>query len=263
MDTDFDAASERPFRDHVGSLQRGLSVLEVLAANPSGVSITEVAAETGLTRAGARRLLLTLVAESYAAQEGRRFHLSPRLLTLARTWLKGTTLWSYAEPTMRTLAADLDESCSAAVLSGQDIVYVARVPGRRIVSVALHVGARLPAWCTSMGRTLLAGLDEAERAAFFAGLRMEPLTPRTIVDRDELAAEIDRCGRQGFSIVDEELELGLRSIAVPVHDGAGRVVAALNVSTQATRFTRAQMEREILPPLRAAVGQIEEYFVLE
>jgi IclR family pca regulon transcriptional regulator len=263
VDDQQEDASGRPFRDHVGSLKRGLAVIEVLAAHPAGVTLSAVAEMTGLTRAGARRLLLTLVAEGFATLDGRRFQLSPKLLTLVRTWLQGTTLWSYAEPTMRALAAQLQEACSAAVLSGHDIVYVARVPGRRIVSVALHVGARLPAWCTSMGRVLLAGLVEEERAVVLAGVRMEPLTPGTITDPAALALEIDRCGRQGFSLVDEELEIGLRSIAVPVRDRAGRVVAALNVSTQATRFTPAGMEAEILPPLREAARQIEDYFVLE
>ena len=258
-----EARVDKPFRDHVGSLQRGLAVLEALAANPSGLSLSEVAEITGLTRAGARRLLLTLVAEGFATLDGRRFQLSPRLLTLVRTWLQGTTLWSYAEPTMRALAARLQEACSAAVLSGEDIVYVARVPGRRIVSVALHVGARLPAWCTSMGRVLLADLSPEALAAFLSRTHIEPLTARSITDRPALAAEIAHCGRQGFSLVDEELEIGLRSIAVPVKDRAGRVVAALNISTQAARFTPAEMEREILPPLVEAARGIEDYFVLE
>lgn len=258
-----DGRGDKPFRDHVGSLQRALTVVEVLCAHPAGLSMSEVAEAAGLTRAGARRLLLTLQAEGYVALDGRRFQLTPKLLTLVRTWLEGTTLWSYAEPTMRGVAAELQEACSAAVLSGQDIVYVARVPGRRIVSVALHVGARLPAWCTSMGRVLLAGLSAEEFAVFLAGLRMEQLTPMTITDPAALAEEIARCGRQGFSLVDEELEIGLRSIAVPVRDRAGRVVAALNVSTQSTRFAADEMEREILPPLAEAARRIEDYFVLE
>ncbi len=257
------SSQEKPFRDHVGSLQRGMAVVEALCAHPAGLSMSEVAELTGLTRAGARRLLLTLEAEGYVALDGRRFLLTPRLLTMVGAWLQGATLWSHAEPPMRALAAELQEACSAAVLSGRDIVYVARVPGRRIVSVALHVGARLPAWCTSMGRVLIAGRPAEERAALLAGMTVEPLTPKSLTDRAALAAEIDRCGRQGFSLVDEELEIGLRSIAVPLRDRAGRVVAALNVSTQASRFTPAEMEREILPPLREAARRIEDYFVLE
>ena len=256
-------AKEKPFRDHVGSLQRGLAVLEVLSGNPAGISMSEVAEKAGLTRAGARRLLLTLEAEGYASLDGRQFQLTPKLLTLVRTWLQGLTLWTYAEPAMRVLSTQLEESCSAAVLSGHDIVYVARVPGRRIVSVALHVGARLPAWCTSMGRVLIAGLPEAEREGFLATVAIEPLTPNSISERADLIAEIARCAAQGYSLVDEELEVGLRSIAVPVRDRAGRVVAELNISTQASRFSPAEMEREILPPLREAARQIEDYFVLE
>jgi IclR family pca regulon transcriptional regulator len=258
-----DTHDDKPFRDHVGSLQRGLAVLEALAAHPAGLSMSAVAEMTGLTRAGARRLLLTLEAEGYATLDGRRFQLSPRLLTLVRTWLQGTTLWTYAEPTMRALSVRLEESCSAAVLSGDDIVYVARVPGRRILSVDLHVGARLPAWCTAMGRILLADLPSGRLDAFLAATPIEPPTPRSITDRAALAAEIARCGRQGFSLVDEELELGLRSIAVPIKDRTGRVVAALNVSTQASRFTPEAMERDILPPLGEAARRVEDYFALD
>lgn len=254
---------DKPFRDHVGSLQKGMAVIAVLAANPAGVSMTEVADATDLTRAGARRMLLTLQAEGYVELDGRRFRLTPKLLTLVRLWLQGTTLWTYAEAPMQALATELQEACSAAVLSGHDIVYVARVPGRRIMSVGLHVGARLPAWCTALGRVLLADLPEEALAAFLDAVPADPLTPRTITGRDALAAEIARCGRQGFSLVDEELELGLRSLAVPVHDRSGRVVAAVNVSTQSSRFTPADMETDLLPALRKAARQIEDYFALE
>jgi IclR family pca regulon transcriptional regulator len=260
---EFQTRQPRGFRDHVGSLQRAMTVLEVLSANPSGMTITEVAEAAALTRAGARRFLLTLEAEGYVKLDGRSFRLTPKLLALVRRWLQGSTLWTYAAPEMRALSSQLQEACSAAVLSGHHIVYVARVPGRRIVSVTLHVGARLPAWCTSMGRVLLAGLGESERSAFLETVAMEPLTPKTIVTRECLSAEIARCAARGFAIVDEELELGLRSIAVPVRDRAGRVLAALNVSTQATRFTPAEMEQTILPPLRAAAARIEDYFSLE
>ena len=145
-------------RDLVGSLQKGLDVLAILAAHPAGMTLTEMAAAAGLTRAGARRLLLTLVAAAMPRRTAAAFALTPRLLGLARQWLDGTSLWTFAEPHMRAVAAALKESCSAAVLSDEDVVYVARVPGERIMSVALHVGTRLPAYCTSMGRVLLSGL---------------------------------------------------------------------------------------------------------
>ncbi|MBZ9679400.1 MULTISPECIES: IclR family transcriptional regulator C-terminal domain-containing protein [unclassified Mesorhizobium] len=249
-------------RDHVGSLERGLGVMEILARHPSGMTLTEMAEQAGLTRAGARRFLLTLTATGYATQSGRLFSLSPRLLTVARTWLGGASLWSFAAPIMRAIAAQLNEACSAAILSGQDVVYVARVPGRRILSVSLDVGTRLPAYCTSMGRMLLAGLTPAELDAFFRKATVERRTPKTIVERPLLAKAIAKARMDGFAIVDEELELGLRSIAVPIRDRAGRTVAAINVSTQSARFSVADMEREILPALLEARQRVEDFFVV-
>jgi IclR family transcriptional regulator, pca regulon regulatory protein len=250
-------------RDLVGSLHKGLDVLSTLAAHPTGMTLTEMAAAAGLTRAGARRLLLTLVASGYAAQEGRRFVLTPRLLGLARQWLDGTSLWTYAEPHMRVVAAELKESCSAAVLSDADVVYVARVAGERIMSVALHVGTRLPAYCTSMGRVLLGGLAEAELKRFLDRAAIQKRTEKTVVDRRELGRMIGKAAAQGFAIVDEELEIGLRSIAVPIRDRSGRMVAAINVSTQSGRFTVAAMRREILPLLLRAAGGIEAFFAVQ
>lgn len=249
-------------RDHVGSLERGLAVMEILARHPSGMTLTEMAEEAGLTRAGARRFLLTLVATGYATQSARVFSLSPRLLSVARIWLAGTSLWTFAAPIMRAVAAQLNEACSAAILSGEDVVYVARIPGRRILSVSLDVGTRLPAYCTSMGRMLLAGLTPAELDAFLSRATIESRTPKTITDRSLLAEAIGKAGTDGFAVVDEELELGLRSIAVPIRDKAGRTVAAINVSTQSARFSVAEMEREILPALLEARQRVEDFFVV-
>ncbi len=247
-------------RDHVGSLERGLAVMEILARHPAGMTLTEMAEEAGLTRAGARRFLLTLTVTGYATQSGRTFSLSPRLLTVARTWLSGASLWTFAAPIMREVAGRFDEACNAAVLSGEDVVYVARIPGRRILSVALDVGTRLPAYCTSMGRVLLAGLAMDELKAFLAEAKIERRTPKTIVGRAALGKSIDKARADGFAIVDEELELGLRSIAVPIIDRAGHTVAAINVSTQSARFSVQAMEREILPVLRRAKQRVEEFF---
>jgi IclR family pca regulon transcriptional regulator len=196
---------EATSRDHVGSLERGLAVMEILARNPAGMTLTEMAEEAGLTRAGARRFLLTLTATGYATQSGRLFSLSPRLLTLARTWLGGASLWTFAAPIMREVAAKFDEACNAAVLSGEDVVYVARIPGRRILSVALDVGTRLPAYCTSMGRVLLSGLSAGDLKAFLAEAKIERRTPKTVVNRAALGKTIAKAGADGFAIVDEEL----------------------------------------------------------
>lgn len=250
-------------RDIVGSLGKGLAVMEILAAHPAGMTLTEMAAKASMTRAGARRLLLTLVDAGYAIQEDRRFLLSPRLLSVARTWLQGSSLWTYAEPFLRAVAAKFNESSSAAVLSGEDIVYVARIPGRHILSVALHVGTRLPAWCTSMGRVLLSDLPPAELRAFLASARIVAHTAKSITDPAALENEIGRIAAQGFAIIDEELELGLRSIAVPVRDRSGRIAAAINISTQSSRFTPEEMATLILPSLNEAARAIENYFVVQ
>ena len=250
-------------RDLVGSLEKGLGVLEILAAHPAGLTLTETAERAGLTRAGARRLLLTLVSAGYAVQDGRLFVLSPRLLSLARAWLEGTSLWSFAEPFMREVASEMNESCSAAVLSGHDVVYVARIPGARIMRVSLQVGTRLPAYCTSMGRVLMSGMTQEQLADFLGGATIEPNTPKTITDRHEIAQKVRQAAERGFATVDEELELGLRSIAVPVRDRQGAVVAAINVSTQSARFSVAEMERTLLPPLKRAAEKIEDFFAVQ
>jgi IclR family pca regulon transcriptional regulator len=249
-------------RDHVGSLAKGLQVVEILAQYPAGMTLTEMSERAGLTRAGARRLLLTLVSSGYATQDGRQFRLTPRLLTLSRTWISGSSLWSFAEPFMRQLSEQLNESCSSAILADEDVVYVARVAGRRILSVALHVGTRLPALSTAMGRMLLSGLSPAELKAFLARAKIHANTPKSIIDRNELERIIIEAGQRGYATMDEELELGLRSIAVPIRDRDGRIVAAINISAQSVRFSIEEMEREILPHLKETAATIENYYVV-
>lgn len=249
-------------RDNVGSLRKGLDVMEILAAHPAGLTLTDTANKAGLTRAGARRFLLTLVATGYAIQSGRCFSLSPRLLSLARTWLEGASLSTYAEPFMRQVAASLNESCSIAVLSGEDVVYVARVPGPHVLSVALRLGSRLPAWCTSMGRVLLADFAEPQLRGFLAEANIRPKTTKSVTDRELLLAKIGEVARAGFTIVDEELEIGLRSIAVPIRDRSGKAVAAINASTHSSRQSCEAMERHFLPHLRRAARSIEDYFAI-
>ncbi len=257
MTTDRNAADVPPARDHVGAAGKVLRVLELLAANPDGLTIAEVADTTGFDRAASRRFLITLVHEEYARQDGRQFKLTPRLLMLARSWIDRTSLWNAAEPVMRKLAETVGESCSASVMSGDDIVYVARVPGRRIMSVALNVGARLPAWCTSMGRAQIAGWSDAEIEDFLHRVQRTPQTPKSITGADRLRAEIRRVRDRGFAVVDEELEIGLRSISAPVRDRAGHTIAAINVATSATRYAVPELERDVLPYLIQARDRIE------
>ncbi|WP_019172532.1 IclR family transcriptional regulator domain-containing protein [Pseudaminobacter salicylatoxidans] len=254
-------SDEAASRDHVNSLERGLGVMEILAAHPGGLTLTETAEKAGLTRAGARRFLLTLVATGYATQTGRLFALSPRLLSVARTWLQGTSLWGFAEPFMRHTAAALQESCSATILSGDDVVYVARVTGPRIVNLELHVGSHLPAYCTAMGRVLLSGLEPSEVDAFLARNALLPKTDKTLTDPKRIAEAVATVQRDGYALVDEELEIGLRSIAVPLRDRSGAIVAAINVSTQSARHSVAEMERDFLPLLTQTAARIEDFFV--
>lgn len=250
-------------RDHVGSLEKGLAVLETLATARDGMTLTEVAERNGLTRAGARRLLLTLVATGHARQEGRHFLLTPRLLTLARNWLDGVSLWDFALPFMRELALELSESCSAAILADTDVVYVARVPGERIMSVSLNVGTRLPAWCTSMGRVLLSGVTDDEVRGVLARSDIKARTPKSQTDMDRLVWLVRQAGRGNHALVDEELEIGLRSLAVPVRDRAGRMVAAINVPAQSARISADDMLRRFLPPLQDTARRIEGFFALQ
>jgi IclR family transcriptional regulator, pca regulon regulatory protein len=250
-------------RDIVGSLEKGLGVLDILAAHPAGLTLTETAERAGLTRAGARRLLLTLVATGHARQEGRRFLLTAKLLALSRTWLRDISLWDYALPFLREVSAATNESCSAAVLAETDVVYVARVPGQRIMSVALHVGTRLPAWCTSMGRVLLSGMSVEERTALIARSAITRNTPKTLTARDAIERAIKAAGDDGYALVDEELELGLLSLAVPIRDRTGRMVAAINVPAQSARYTPESFRERALPHLRAAAAGIENYFAVQ
>jgi IclR family transcriptional regulator, pca regulon regulatory protein len=254
-------AVKRP--DRVGSLEKGIGLLDILAANPAGLTLSQVAEKAKLTRAGARRLLLSLVATGYVGQEGRRFLLTPRLLTLAKTWLEGVSLWDFALPYMREVAAALNESCSAAILADTDVVYVARVPGERIMSVALSVGTRLPAYCTSMGRVLLSDLPSPELDNLLRRAPMRAYTGKTLMNRIEIARAVRRAGEQGYAVVDEELEIGLRSIAVPIRDRGGRIVAAINVPAQSSRYTVQELERVALPRLEKAAAAIENFFVVQ
>lgn len=247
----------------VGSLSKGLRVLEIVARAPDGMRLTEVADAAGLTRAGARRLLLTFVAEGWMHQEGRIFLMSPKLLTVARSWLGSTPLWRHAVPILRKVSRSVGESCSAAVLQGEDIVYVARVAGSAILAESLDVGARLPAYCTSMGRVLLSELNDAELARLLGQMTLRPRTPKTVTEPSILAARVAEVRRDGHAIVDEELELGLRSIAVPVRSRAGRIVAAINVSTRTARCSVGEMRSLFLPHLLDAARKIEEYLPID
>jgi IclR family pca regulon transcriptional regulator len=244
--------------DHfVQSLQRGLAVIRAFGDDTPEMTLSEVAAKTDLTRAAARRFLLTLTDLGYVRTDGRRFALSPRVLELGYAYLSSLSLPEIAEPHLERLAAEVRESSSVSVLDGDDIVYVARVPTSRIMRVAINVGTRFPAHATSMGRVQLAALSDGELDAYLARADLRPLTSRTLTEPDALRAELGRIRAQGWALVDQELEEGLRSVAAPIRDRTGRVVAAVNVSAHASRASRDTVRRVLLPPLLATAQRIE------
>jgi IclR family pca regulon transcriptional regulator len=234
---------------YVQSLQRGLAVIRAFDADRSALTLSEVARATGLTRAAARRFLLTLADLGYVRTDGRLFSLTPRVLELGYSYLSAQTLPQRAQPHLEQLSRTVRESTSVSVLDGHDIVYVARVPTARIMSVAIAVGTRFPAYATSMGRVLLAALPPAELERYLASARLEPLTTRTVRDAGALRAELDVVRAQGWAIVDQELEDGLRAVAAPITDRSGAAVAAVNVSLHAARSTTDSIRRDTLPAL--------------
>jgi IclR family pca regulon transcriptional regulator len=235
--------------EFVQSLARGLAVIRAFDVDHPALSLSDVARETGLTRAAARRFLHTLESLGYVRSDGRRFSLTPRVLELGFSYLSALSLPEIVQPHLERLSREVDESVSAAVLDGTDIVYVARVPTRRIMSVRITIGTRFPAYATSMGRMLLASLPEAEADAVLAASDRAALTARTVTEREDLRAELAAVRAQGWAFVDGELEAGLRSVAVPVHGRDGAVVAAVNVSTSATRDTVEHVIERHLPRL--------------
>ena len=231
-------------------LEKGLAVISCFDGHRA-LSISEVAARTGLSRAAARRCLLTLVTLRYAVVEDGVFRLAPRVLTLGFAYLASADLPQIVQPALDRLGARLGEACSAAVLNDTDVLYVARAAAKRIISVDLKVGSRLPAYCNAMGRVLLAGLPAAEAEALLRRSERIPRTPATLTDLDDLMAELERVREQDHSVVRGELEAGLLTIAVPIRDVTGRTVAGVNVGTHVDRATPESLRAEALPLLRA------------
>jgi IclR family transcriptional regulator, pca regulon regulatory protein len=243
--------------DFVQSLERGLAVIRAFDGEAPQLTLSEVARRTGITRAAARRFLLTLVELGYVRSDGGLFALRPRVLDLGYAYLSTLTLPEIAMPHLEELVARVHESSSISVLDGQDVVYVARVPTKRIMSVNISVGTRFPAIATSMGRVLLAGLSRRELERFLDSLSPVAHTPRTIVDRDQLRQVVEHVREQGWAAVDQELEEGLRSVAAPLRDGSGTVVAAINLSAHAARTPMTAVHDHLLPQLLATAARIE------
>ena len=246
----------KPSDSYVQSFARGLEVIRSFSAAAPQQTLSEVAARTGLTRAGARRILLTLQTLGYVETDGKLFRLTPRILDLGFAYLSSQPLWNLAEPVMEDLVEEVRESSSAAVLDGLDIVYVLRVPTHKIMRTSLGVGSRLPAPWTSMGRVLLAALPDEELQARLRVQPMERFTAHTAADAATVLERIHEARRQGWCLVNQELEEGLISIAAPLTNRTGQTVAALNISGQANRTSAAMMHKSMLPALLGAARTI-------
>jgi IclR family pca regulon transcriptional regulator len=231
------------------SFARGLAVVRAFSDQRRSLTIAQISHKTGIPRAAVRRCLHTLRQLGYADSESNNFSLKPKILTLGYSYLSSTPLTVSAQPYLDHISRTLNESCSMAVLDGKDVLYISRSSTSRIMSVALNVGSRLPAYCTSLGRVILASMPEDALKAYFDTVKLRAYTERTVVSVKRLKEILSDIRQAGYAIVEEELEIGLRSIAVPVRGASGSVVAALNIGAQATRVSARQMEEEFLPVL--------------
>ena len=245
-------------KEFMATLAKGLAVLGAFGKHRPSMTLSEAAEVAGLSRATARRVLLTLSRLGYVAQNDRSFSLTPRILDLGYAYISGQNWVDRALPLLRELSEQLGESCSGSILEGTEVVYVARIPTRRIMSTILTVGSRLPAFHTSMGRAQLGFLDDAEIWRRLGSVRIEPFTPYTITDRQALFERVRADREQGFSLIDEELEQGLRSIAVAITDRERQAIGAVNLSFHSTRTTRNEMRDFYLPKLQQVASQISQ-----
>ena len=244
-------------RDYVGALTSGLEVLQAFDGEHPRMTLSEVAARTDMDRAKARRFLLTLHALGFVKRTGRQFELTPRVLQLGYAYQASNQYRAVIQQYLEDITAELGESSSLAVLDGDDVVYVVRSAARhRLMAITLSVGTRLPAAYTSMGRVLLAQLSESELLAFLDGVRLERFTESSIIDKGELRRSIDQAREQGYSIVDQELDSGLRSVAVPVFAGSGELLGAINISTNAARVDLETLMQTYLPRLQEAAEAV-------
>ncbi len=234
--------------DFMASLARGLAVVQAFQERKRHLTIAQISHRTEIPRAAVRRCLYTLIKLGYATTDGRTYSLLPKVLTLGHAYLSSTPLAVSAQPYLDRMSEQLHEACNMATLEGDDILYIARsATTQRLISVDLSVGGRLPAYCTSMGRILLAALDDVSLHEYLAHAEFQAKTSRTLRTPEALLECLQKVREQGWCVVDQELEQGLRSIAVPVYDASGQVLAALNVSTHAGRVTRTELEQRFLP----------------
>lgn len=244
--------------EFVQSMARGFAVIKAFASQPDALTIADVARRTGFSRAVSRRFLLTLEELGYVVSGNGVFRLTPRVLELGYAFLSTMRLPDLAHPVMEEVVSSLHESCSVSVLDGQDIVYVARVPAKRIMAIGLAVGSRLPAYPTSMGRVLLAGLTPEALDRYFGQVLLRQLTDRTVTNQIELRRILSYVRERGWALVDQEVEVGVRSVAAPICDRSGRTVAAINISSHASRVNLKDMRMQHLPVVIEAARRISE-----
>jgi len=242
--------------EFVQSLERGLAVIQAFGPDSSEMTISEVAEATGTTRATARRFLLTLEQLGHIRNDGRKFSLTPHVLGLGYAYLSSLNWWQNAQPAMEDVVKELQESCSASVLDGKDVIYVARVSATRIMSINLSIGTRLPAHVTSLGRVLLSHQTQEMLDAYLADIVPYKFTDHSKTDINELRDAIETARLKGYALVDQELETGLRSLAVPIYDRNGHILAALNVGTHAARSRLDEMTTRFLTVLLEASRKI-------
>ncbi len=243
-------------RDTMGGLAKGLRVIETFTAERPRQSISEAAAASGLDRATARRCLLTLAHEGYADYDGKFFTLTPRVLRLGTACLATMPLPHLVQPMLDALSERIGESSSVSILDAAEIVYVARAAQKKVMSIALMPGSRLPAYCTSMGRVLLAALPEGEARALLGPGPLPARTPHTLTNAEAILTELQHVQAQGYAVIDEEVEIGLRSLAVPLYNARGRIVAALNVGLSAAQAPADSLADRFLPALRAVQTEL-------
>lgn len=239
----------------MGGLAKGLAVIETFTAERPRQSIAEAAAACGLDRATTRRCLLTLAHEDYADYDGKNFTLTPRVLRLGTGCLAAMPLPRLIQPMLDRLSGQIDESVSVSILDGSEIVYVARAAQRKVMSIGLMPGSRLPAYCTSMGRVLLAALPEAEARGRLGATPLPARTPATLTEPRAIMAELAKVRTQGYAAIDQEVEIGLRSIAVPLLNVQGRTIAALNAGVAATQADMAEIVERLLPALSRVAAE--------
>ncbi len=244
-------------KDYIRSLERGLAVIRAFSSGSRSLTLTEVANATGISRASARRFLLTLLELGYVGSDGRSFYLRPRVLELGQAYLRSESVSVIAQSHLEILTKELGESCSASVLDDADIIYTARSAANRIMSINLAVGQRLPAYATSMGRVLLAFSPETVISDYLQQYERTQFTDQTVTAEKALLSILRETAKQGWAMIDQELEEGVRSIAVPVRDPAGKVLIAINVSVHATRVSTEVLKSEFLPKLSNAAREIE------